>query len=51
MKVTWSDAEPNATLAQKTFTPRIPAGVRVVELGEAAPPAFLAPPDAQPPKE
>jgi hypothetical protein len=51
MKVTWSDAEPNATLDQKTFTPRIPAGVRVVELGEAAPPAFLAPPDAQPPKE
>ena len=34
-------------LDRKTFAPRIPGGVRVVELGEAAaPPAFLAPPDA-----
>lgn len=46
MRVAWQDAEPNAALDRKTFAPRIPGGVRVVELGEAAPPAFLAPPDA-----
>ncbi len=46
MKVAWLDAEPNAALEAKVFTPRIPAGVRVVNLADAAPPAFLAPPDA-----
>ncbi len=51
MKVTWSDAEQNVALERKTFTPRLPAGVRVVELGEAAPPPFLAPPAAPKPQE
>jgi hypothetical protein len=51
MKITWTEAEPNATLGPKTFAPRIPASARVVELGEAAPPVFLAPPDAPRPKE
>ncbi len=46
MKLAWRDAERNAPLDRKVFTPRIPAGVRAVELSDVAPPAFLAPPDA-----
>ncbi len=48
MKLVWRDAEPNAALDPKTFTPRIPAGARVVDLADVAPPPFLAPPDAPP---
>jgi hypothetical protein len=51
MRLTWLDAEPNAALDRKTFAPKIPSGARAVDLADAPPPAFLAPPDAARPPE
>ncbi|HEX9048898.1 MAG TPA: DUF4292 domain-containing protein [Anaeromyxobacter sp.] len=51
MRLVWVDAEPNAALDRKTFTPRIPSGAREVQLERTAPPAFLAPQDAPRPPE
>lgn len=43
MKVTWVEVEPNAALDRKIFSPRVPPGARVVDLGASAPPAGLFP--------
>jgi len=50
MRVTWVDVEPNAALERRVFSPRVPAGARVVDLADAAPPAGLFP-DVNPPGE
>ena len=48
MRLAWADAELNAALDARTFSPRVPAGVRVVDLSRTTPPALLVPPDARP---
>ncbi|HET8540724.1 MAG TPA: DUF4292 domain-containing protein [Anaeromyxobacter sp.] len=48
MRLVWIDVEPNAALERGAFSPRVPRGARVVDLAEAAPPAFLAPEPPRP---
>jgi FAD/FMN-containing dehydrogenase len=50
MKLVWIDVEPGAALDPRMFTPRVPAGARVVDLAEAAPPAGLFPPPGAAPR-
>ena len=50
MKLVWIDVEPGAALDPRMFTPRVPAGARVVDLADAAPPAGLFPPASEAPR-
>lgn len=43
MKLTWGEAQPNATIDPALFSPPPPRGARIVDLAEAAPPAGLFP--------
>ena len=43
MRLVWQDVEQNPALDRKIFSPGIPAGVRILDLEGAAPPALLAP--------